>query len=104
MRKLTSSQMLWSELFGLTGIPDLDRKKVLAIVDTLPERQRQAVRLRFGFSSHRLSLESTGKKLTRFDGKEGVSRETARYILKTALENLKEPGYRRAWKEARRQT
>ena len=104
MRKLTSSQMLWAELFGLTGIPDLDRNKVLAIVDSLPERQRKAVRLRFGFNSHRLSRESTGKKLTRFDGKEGVSRETARYILNTALENLKEPGYRRAWKEARRQT
>ncbi|MDP2954029.1 MAG: hypothetical protein Q8O76_12025, partial [Chloroflexota bacterium] len=103
-RKLSASQKLWVEVFGLPGIPEVDEARVLAIVDSLPQRQALAVRLRFGFGGQRpLSLQKAGLRLARLrSGSMGVSRETARLEIKAALRRLRSAGLRRTWQEARR--
>lgn len=101
-QEITPSQKLWAEVFGLVGIPELDEGKVLAVVDSLPGRQRLVVRLRFGFGGRPLSLEKIGKRLPRAGGSQGVSRETARLELKQALRTLRRPRYRRSLEDARK--
>ena len=100
--KLTPSQRLWLEVFGVYGLPKLDEGKVLAIVDRLPQRERMAVRLRFGFEGKKLTLGEIGERLNRADRRKltGVSREIARLELKKALRRLGYPKCRKAWEEA----
>lgn len=99
---LTPAQALWAELFGLRGIPELDERKVLEMVDSLPERRRLVVRLHFGFGKRRpLSQEAIGKRLPRAGGGTGVSREIVRRELDKALSELRRPRLKRAWMEAR---
>ena len=100
-RSGTASQRLWAEAFG-PSVPELDEAKVLAIVDRLPQHQGLTVRLRFGFGGRRpLSLEQLARRLPRLNSsKVGVSRETARLELKTALRRLRSHGLSRAWQEA----
>jgi len=99
-QKLTPSQELWVETFGVYGLPRLDERKVLAIVAQLPQRQAQAVRLRFGFDGPPLSFENLRRVLTRADGKMGVSKELARLEVRIAIHYLRQPGKRKAWQEA----
>ena len=104
MKELMPLQRLWAEVFGRPGeqVPPLDRGKVLAIVDGLPdERERIAVRLRFGFDEAPLTMEQIGKRLPRADGSLGVTRARARAILAMALRHLRHSSRRRSWEEAR---
>lgn len=101
-REPTPSQRLWAEVFGLVGIPGLDEKKVLALVGSLPQREKLAVRLRFGFEGRPLSLDRIGRRLPRVDGGTGVSREIVRRELGKALRRLGRADYRQKWEEARR--
>jgi len=100
-QKLTPSQRLWTEVFGIYGLPKLDENKVLAILDNLPERQRVAIRSRFGFEGVPLSYEELRKKLFRLDGGQVLSRETARLEVKKAVHHLGRPLWRNNWDEAR---
>jgi DNA-directed RNA polymerase sigma subunit (sigma70/sigma32) len=80
----------------------LDGTRVLAIVDRLPPGEARAIRLRFGFEGAPLSYEELSKKLLRFDGKQGVVRETARLEVKRAIHHLRRPSWRKDWDEARK--
>jgi hypothetical protein len=86
---LTPSQRLWIELYGPLGVPQFDEKKVLEIINRLPERERTAVKLRFGFEGEPLSFEKLCSYLPRADGKMGVSKELARLITMRALRMLR---------------
>ena len=97
---LTPSQKLWIEAFGVYGLPRLDENKVLAIVAKLPQRQQQAVRLRYGFDGPPLSFENLRLHLPRADGKMGVSKELARLEVRIAIHYLRQPSKRRYWQEA----
>ena len=99
-RHLTPEQRLWSEVFGFNpqGIPDLDGARVRAMVDALPNREAQAVRLRFGFGGRPQSLQKVATQLPRVNGTVGVSREIVRRELERALRRLR--GRRKAWQEA----
>ena len=99
-QELTPSQKLWIEVFGVYGLPRLDERKVLAIVAKLPQRQAQAVRLRYGFDGLPLSFEHLRRLLPRADGKIGVSKELARLEVRIAIHYLRQPGKRKAWQEA----
>jgi DNA-directed RNA polymerase sigma subunit (sigma70/sigma32) len=99
-QNLTPSQKLWIEVFGVYGLPLLDERKVLVIVAQLPQRQAQAVRLRFGFGGVPLSFENLRRLLPRADGKMGVSKELARLEVRKAIHHLRQPGKRRFWQEA----
>jgi len=92
---LTSVEKLWIEVFGPRGLPELDEKKVVAIVESLPERERLVVYLRFAGSKRLRSFSSIGEKLS-------LSRETVRLNLKQAIRHLRHPNRRRAWEEARK--
>lgn len=101
---MTPSQRLWVAVFGRPGeqAPALDREKVSAVVDSLPDmRERMVVRLHFGFDEAPLTMEQIGKRLPRADGGLGVTRETARKILTMALRHLRHSKRRRSWEEAR---
>jgi len=98
--KLTPSQRLWTEVFGLYGLPKLDGNKVLAIVDRLPSREARAIRLRFGFEGDPLSYEGLRKKLLRLDARQVLSRETARLVVKKAVRQLGRPSWRKDWDKA----
>ena len=102
-QKLTPSQRLWVEVFGIYGLPKLDEKKVLAIVDGLPLREAAVVKLRFGFKEKSLTLKEIGKRLNRADRLKlvGVSREIARLELKKALHRLRQTKWRKVWEEAK---
>ncbi|NWF78140.1 MAG: hypothetical protein HXY36_06085 [Chloroflexi bacterium] len=101
-QKLTPAQRLWLEVFGLQGLPDLDQRKVLSIVDSLPAREARVVRLKYGFEGTSSTLKEIGKKLIRADtGEIGVSKEIARLELKKALHRLKHPRRRKEWEEAK---
>jgi DNA-directed RNA polymerase sigma subunit (sigma70/sigma32) len=99
-QKLTPSQELWVETFGVYGLPRLDERKVLAILDSLPKRQQQAVRLKFGFGGAPLSFEHLRRVLHRADGRIGVSKELARLEVRKAIHSLRQPSKRRLWQEA----
>jgi DNA-directed RNA polymerase sigma subunit (sigma70/sigma32) len=99
-QELTPSQRLWVEAFGIYGLPKLNENKVLAILDSLPKRQQQAVRLRFGFGGVPLSFENLRRVLPRADGKMGVSKELARLEVRRAIHYLRQPSKRKAWQEA----
>jgi hypothetical protein len=99
-QRLTPSQELWVETFGIYGLPLLDERKVLAIVAQLPQRQAQAVRLRFGFGGVPLSFENLRRVLSRADGRMGVSKELARLEVRRAIHSLRQPSKRRLWQEA----
>ena len=99
-QKLTPSQELWVETFGIYGLPRLDERKVLTIVSQLPERQAQAIRLRFGFGGAPLSFEHLRRVLTRADGRMGVSKELARLEVRKAIHSLRQSSKREAWQEA----
>ena len=87
--KLTPGQKLWIEVFGVYGLPKLDDDKVLAIVDQLPLRHAQAVRLRFGLDDGRSrTLKEAGQAL-------GLSAERVRQLEAAALNKLREPGQQR---------
>jgi hypothetical protein len=100
-QKLTPSQRLWVEVFGLYGLPKLDGIRVLAIVDRLPPGEARAIRLRFGFEGDPLSYEELRKRLLRLDGRQVLSRETARLAVKKAIRHLGQPSWRKDWEEAR---
>jgi DNA-directed RNA polymerase sigma subunit (sigma70/sigma32) len=100
--KLTPGQKLWIEVFGVYGLPKLDDDKVLAIVDQLPPRHAQAVRLRFGFKGAPLTYEEMGRSLLRLDERGNISRETARKEIKRALRGLQRPKWRQCWNQAKR--
>ena len=99
--KLTPSQRLWVEAFGIYGLPKLDESKVLAILSKLPQRQQLAVKLRFGFGGAPLSFEKLRWQLIRVDGSMGVSKEMARLEVRRAMRYLRHPGRRKLWDEAR---
>jgi hypothetical protein len=99
--KLTPSQRLWVELFGIYGLPKLNEDKVLAILDNLPKRQKLAVKLRFGFNKAPLSFEKLRWELSRADGNTGVSKELARLEVRKAIHHLRQPSKRRMWEEAK---
>ncbi|MBM4341689.1 MAG: hypothetical protein FJ110_19360 [Deltaproteobacteria bacterium] len=99
-QNLTPSQRLWIEVFGVYGLPRLDERKVLAIVGSLPKRQQQAVKLRYGFGGVPLSFENLRRVLPRADGKMGVSKELARLEVRRAIHHLRQPNNRKAWQEA----
>jgi hypothetical protein len=99
--KLTPSQRLWVEVFGIYGLPKLDEGKVLAIIGRLPKRQQLAVKLRFGFDEASLSFERIGRQLTRTDGKMGISKELARLEVRRAIRYLGHPGKRKLWEDAK---
>lgn len=101
-QKLTSSQRLWMEVFGVYGLPRLDEKKVLDIVAQLPQRQAQAIRLRFGFKGSPITYEELSRVLFRIDGKGSISRETARLEIKRALRDLRRPKWRPQWETAKK--
>jgi DNA-directed RNA polymerase sigma subunit (sigma70/sigma32) len=101
-RDLTPAQRLWAEVFGLRGIPELDEDKVKALVDGLPGRCPQVVRLRYGFGCRALTMDRVGRRLTRRDGRVGVSREIVRRELKRAIRLLRHPSRRHVWEAARR--
>lgn len=104
-QRLTPGQRLWVAVFGIYGLPRLDERKVLAIVDSLPPREAETVKLRFGFKEGPLTLREIGERLSRADKRrqEGVSREIARLELLRAIRRLKHPKRRQAWEEARKQ-
>lgn len=54
------------------------RKKVVAAIAVLPERNRRLVLLRFGFDGEELTLAAIGRRI-------GVSRERARQIQNDSL-------------------
>ena len=99
--KLTPSQRLWVEAFGVYGLPKLDESKVLALISLLPKRQQMAVKLRFGFDETSLSFEKLGRQLVRTDGKMGVSKEMARLEVRRAIRYLRHPGKRKLWEKAK---
>lgn len=99
-QNLTPSQKLWIDVFGVYGLPRLDETKVLAIVGSLPKRQQQAVRLRYGFGGVPLSFENLRRVLPRADGRIGVSKELARLEVRRAIYHLRQPNKRKAWQEA----
>jgi hypothetical protein len=99
--KLTPSQRLWTEVFGLYGLPNLDGTRVLAIVDRLPSGEARAIRLRFGFEGAPLSYEELRKRLLRVDGRQVLSKETARLAVKRAVRHLGRPSWRKDWDGAR---
>lgn len=101
-QQLTPGQRLWIEVFGIYGLPKLDERKVLAIIDQLTRRQARVIRLRFGFSGIPLTYDDIGRQLPRIDGELGVSRETARLELKKAIRHLRSPKWRREWDEAKK--
>jgi DNA-directed RNA polymerase sigma subunit (sigma70/sigma32) len=99
-RDLTPSQRLWGDLFGLRGIPELNEAKVMALVDALPGRCPQVVRLRYGLGCRPLTMERVGRRLPRKGGGMGVSREIVRRELKRATRLLRHPSRRGSWQEA----
>jgi hypothetical protein len=101
-RKLTPSQRLWTEVFGLYGLPKLDGTRVLAIADRLLSGEARAMRLSFGFEGDPLSYEELSKKLLRCDGRQGVARETTRLEVKRAIRHLRRPSWRKDWDGARK--
>jgi len=94
-RDLTPAEKLWIEVFGHRGLPELDDRKVADIINSLPDRERLVVYMRFGRNQYGQSFRSIGEKLS-------LSRETVRLILKQALCHLKHPSRRKAWEEARK--
>jgi len=102
-RKLTPSQRLWVETFGIYGLPKLDEKKVLAILDSLPERERVVIRLKFGFEGEMHTFGEIGKRLNRADRRNlaGVSREIARLELRKAIRDLRHSKWRKAWEDTK---
>lgn len=99
---LAPSQRLWIEVFGVYGLPRLDERKVLDIVAQLPQRQAQAVRLRFGFKGTPITYEELRRVLFRLDGKGSISRETARLEIKRALRALRRPKWKQQWEVAKK--
>lgn len=92
---LTPAEKLWIETFGPRGLPELDDRKVAAIIESLPERERLVVYLRFGENKRGRSFSSIGEKLS-------LSKETVRLTLKQAVRHLRHSSRRKAWEEARR--
>lgn len=99
--KLTPSQRLWIEAFGLLGLPRLDNSKVLVIVDHLPWREAITIKLKYGFEGEPQTLKQIGKYLPRIDGGVGVSKEMSRLLLNQALRRLRNPRWRHCWEEAK---
>jgi len=99
--KLTPSQRLWVEVFGIYGLPQLDESKVLVLIGLLPKRQQMAVKLRFGFDGSSLSFERLSHQLIRTDGNMGVSKELARLEVRRAIRYLRHPGKRKLWEKAK---
>lgn len=98
---MTPEQRLWAEVFREEP-PLLDRQKVLAIIDSLPDsRERMAVCLRFGFDGAPLAMEDIGDRLPRADGGMGLSRQSVRAILDRALHHLRHGSRRKMWERAR---
>ena len=56
--------------------------KISALLMNLPEREKEILRMRFGFDGEAKTLEEIGRKI-------GVSRERVRQIEKRAKEKLK---------------
>ena len=94
-RDLTPAEKLWIEVFGPRGLPELDDRKVAEILDSLPDRERLVVYMRFGEKGHGQSFSSIGEKLS-------LSRETVRLTLMQAVRHLRHPSRRKAWEEARK--
>jgi DNA-directed RNA polymerase sigma subunit (sigma70/sigma32) len=100
----TAAQRLWADVFGRRpwDAPGLDRDKVLAIIDNLPDHhERVVLRLHYGFEGSPMGLKEIGKTLPRRDGGLGVTRQRAQSILRRGLFHLKHSSRRRAWDEAR---
>ncbi len=61
------------------------RVRLRNVVQTLPERERQVIKMRFGlFDGQSHTLEEIGRKM-------GVSRERIRQIMQVALDRLRQP-------------
>jgi len=59
----------------------LRRQSVRSALETLPERERRILELRFGFGGEQLSLDAIAREV-------GVSRERVRQIEERALAEL----------------
>jgi RNA polymerase primary sigma factor len=72
-------ERLWDDL----------RRQLLGILESLPEREREILQLRFGLTDgHHRTLEEVGRILS-------VSRETVRQLEKRAVRKLQQPGKKR---------
>jgi len=63
-------------------------RRIQAIVETLPEREADVVKMRFGIGCDAHTLIEIGDKL-------GVTRERARQIINEAMRRLRHPSRRR---------
>ncbi|MFQ5826679.1 MAG: sigma factor-like helix-turn-helix DNA-binding protein [Dehalococcoidia bacterium] len=98
---LTPEQRLWRAVFPRRDIiPRLDGGRVRQILDTLSERERKVLRLRFGFEGGPWSLRDVARVLPRAEGGVGVKRERVWQMEKEALKALRRPRLRKAWREA----
>lgn len=101
--RLTPSQRLWLQVFGVTELPSFDQKKVMPIIESLPDREKTVVKLKLGFEGEPLTFRQIGMRLNRADGKDitGVSKEIARQEFKRAMRRLRNPAWHQVWKEAK---
>ncbi len=74
---------------------DYDGDALILAIDTLPEQQAMALKLRYGMG--RLTLKQVGQRLPRVRGGSGLTGERARQIIAVALRRLRHPSRRRGY-------
>ncbi|MDP2951878.1 MAG: hypothetical protein Q8O76_01000 [Chloroflexota bacterium] len=100
-QSLTPAQRLWRDVFK-GAPPNLDERAVIAVVNTLDNREAWAVQLYYGLGGHPpLTLAQVGVNMWRVGAADvGVSRQRVYQVLDEARTKLRHPMRRAMWKAA----